>query len=330
MKKYLFVFVACFMVGFFVHVTFAPPAVWMISPCRDKNLFDIFDRRPVEQRYVVIDFSGRLGNQMFQYAAAYAYGKEQGKTVVVNGDAGPLVRAFGLNLIRFNKNDACFFPAMPSARRKEIAAKAHMGREARDFLNNPDIIFLRGLFQNEQFFRKYAADIRKLYTFQGQMPIETEKLKTVIESQNAVSIHVRRTDYVNRDYYFLTGGYYKRAMKYIAARVENPHFYIFSDDIDWVERNMEFKYPHTFVKVNENHESYFDMWLMSLCKHNIIAHSTFAWWGAWLNKNPDKIVIAPDVWGANSASYEQTKELVKQRVPPEWVIISNVPKGEED
>lgn len=267
---------------------------------------------------------------MFQYAAAYAYGKEQGKTVVVTGGLNSLARAFGLNFTRFDKDDTCFFPAMPPARRKEIAAKAHMGGYTEGFLTESDIIFMHGYFQNERFFKKYAADIRKLFTFQGYMPIETEKLKTVIESQNAVSIHVRRTDYVSRNYYFLTGGYYKRAMKYIAAHVDNPHFYIFSDDIDWVEQNMEIKYPHTFVKINKNQESYFDMWLMSLCKHNIIAHSTFSWWGAWLNKNPDKIVIAPDVWGFNSASYKQTQKTVEQIVPPEWVIISNVPKGEED
>lgn len=320
------------MAGFLMKMALTPPPPpdRVISPCQDKNLFDIFNRRPIEQRYVTVNLFAGFGNQMFQYAAAYAYGKEQGKTVVVTGGLNSLARAFGLNFTRFDKDDTCFFPAMPPARRKEIAAKAHMGGYTEGFLTESDIIFMHGYFQNERFFKKYAADIRKLFTFQGYMPIETEKLKTVIESQNAVSIHVRRTDYVSRNYYFLTGGYYKRAMKYIAAHVDNPHFYIFSDDIDWVEQNMEIKYPHTFVKINKNQESYFDMWLMSLCKHNIIAHSTFSWWGAWLNKNPDKIVIAPDVWGFNSASYKQTQKTVEQIVPPEWVIISNVPKGEED
>lgn len=331
MKKYLLIFIACFWGGFLMNLVLTPPPEMVVSPCLNGTSFDIFDRRPVEQRYVVVNLFAGFGNQMFQYAAAYAYGKAHNKTVVVTGGSETFSRAFGLNFIRFQKDDICFFPAMSTIRRREVGAKSHTGQKVSGFLNDPDIIFMVGYFQNERFFKKYAADIRNLFAFQGDLPIETEKLKTEIESQNAVSIHIRRTDYVSSGYYYvLSVGYYKRAMKYIARNVDNPHFYIFSDDIDWVENNMDFNYPHTFVKINKGRDSYLDMYLMSLCKHNIIANSTFSWWGAWLNKNPDKIVIAPDVWGFSTDPYEQTKKRVKEIVPDEWIILSNVPKGEED
>lgn len=328
MKKYLLIFIACFCGGFLMKVIFAPfpPTNGIISPCTDKRLFDIFDRRPIEQRYVVANLSGGLGNQMFQYAAAYAYGKAHNKTVVVSGGSEIFLRAFGLNFLRFRKNDTCFYPAMSKGRRKEISAKSSGDQDVSGFLTDPDIIQISGYFQNERFFEKYAADIRKIFTFSEYLPIETEKLKAEIESRNAVSIHIRRTDYIYHQYHLMSESYYKRAMKYIARRVDNPHFYIFSDDIDWVENNMDFNYPHTFVKINRGRNDYLDMYLMSLCKHNIIANSTFSWWGAWLNKHPDKIVISPDVWGFKSHSAERTKKTLKEIVPDEWIMLSNMPK----
>ncbi len=330
-KKIFILFIVCFLGGIWVKIMFAPflPAGAIISPCTDKRLFDIFDRRPIEQRYVVANLSGGIGNQMFQYAAAYAYAKEHNKTIVVSDWPVDLIRAFNLYFLRFRKNDTCFYPAMPKGRRKEISAKLSRGQDVSGFLTDPDIIQISGYFQNERFFKKYAADIRELFTFSEPFPIETEKLKSEIESRNAVSIHIRRGDYVYYNYHLMSDGYYKRAMKYIARRVDNPHFYIFSDDIDWVEKNMKFNYPHTFVKSNRERDSYWDMYLMSLCKHNIIANSTFSWWGAWLNKHPDKIVISPDVWGFIKDTPQKTKKTLKEIVPDEWIMLSNMPEMEK-
>lgn len=331
MVKYLSIFAVCFICGFLLwQRLLSPLAPDNFTQRIYKIFFDLFDNRPVEQRYVTLNLSGGLGNRMFQYASAYAYGKEHYKTVVVAGGSEIFERAFGIHLNLLDKNDVRFFPAMPAIRRKTISATMHMGNGG-NFLSNPDIIMMHGYFQNEKFFKKYAAAIRKLFTFKGGLSPENKKLLALIKGQNAVSVHIRRTDYVNSGYYYvLSVGYYKRAMKYMAAHVDKPHFYIFSDDISWVENNMEFNYPHTFVKTNRGNDSYLDMWLMSECKHNIIANSTFSWWGAWLNKNPEKIVIAPDVWGFSTDPYEKTQKLVNEIVPKEWIIISNIPKGEED
>ena len=191
-------------------------------------------------------------------------------------------------------------------------------------------MMMHGYFQSETFFKKYRRDIVRLFTFHGDLSDQNKNLMKAIKSQNAVSVHIRRTDYINSNYYILTIGYYKRAMKYIAKHVKNPHFYIFSDDINWVENNMEFAYKHTFVKTNRGRDSYIDMWLMSLCKHNIIANSSFSWWGAYLNQNPSKIVIAPDVWGFSTEDFEKTQQTVNEIVPKEWIILPNFPRGEED
>lgn len=330
-KKYLFLFIVCFLGGIWAKIMFAPfsPVGTIISPCTDKRLFDIFDSRPIEQRYVIANLSGGIGNQMFQYAAAYAYAKEHNKTIVVSNWPVDLIRAFNLYFLCFRKNDTCFYPAMPKGRRKEISAKSSGDQDVSGFLTDPDIIQISGYFQNKRFFKKYAADIRELFTFSEPVPIETEKLKNEIESRNAVSIHIRRTDYIDFKYHLMSDGYYKRAMKYIACRVDKPHFYIFSDDIDWVEKNMKFNYPHTFVKSNRGRDSYWDMYLMGLCKHNIIANSTFSWWGAWLNKHPDKIVIAPNVWGFIRNTPQEMEKIIDEIVPDEWIILSNMPELEK-
>lgn len=108
--------------------------------------------------------------------------------------------------------------------------------------------------------------------------------------------------------------YYRAAIQYIAERVMQPNFFIFSDDIAWVRKNLNFNYPCSYVDINHGLESYNDMRLMSLCKHNIIANSTFSWWGAWLNSNSEKIVIAPKQWFANGMPADDL-------IPQGWVKL---------
>ena len=106
--------------------------------------------------------------------------------------------------------------------------------------------------------------------------------------------------------------YYKRAITVINKKVNNPHFYIFSDDPGYVAKNLRIENA-TYVDFNRGSNSWQDMYLMSQCKHNIIANSTFSWWGAWLNKYPSKIVIAPTKWFVNM----QEDEIVL----PEWIRV---------
>jgi hypothetical protein len=136
---------------------------------------------------------------------------------------------------------------------------------------------------------------------------------------NAVSLHVRRGDYVKNPKTTATHGlcsldYYHTAIRYIYETVEQPYFFIFSDDMAWVKEHLKIDAPCQYVDHNQGKESFNDMHLMSLCKHHIIANSSFSWWGAWLNSSPEKIVIAPNKWFANQNN-------IKDLLPNDWVTL---------
>jgi hypothetical protein len=140
-----------------------------------------------------------------------------------------------------------------------------------------------------------------------------------IGQSNAISLHVRRGDYVHNSNTLATHGlcsldYYQTAINYITERVAQPNFFIFSDDITWVKDNLKVDFKCRFVDHNHGTESYNDMRLMSLCQHHIIANSSFSWWAAWLNPNHKKIVIAPRQWFVNDNN-------VSDLFPQNWVKL---------
>ena len=106
--------------------------------------------------------------------------------------------------------------------------------------------------------------------------------------------------------------YYANAIKFITENTVNPHFFVFSDDIKWVRDNLKIDFPCDFIDFNHGRNSAWDMWLMANCKHNIIANSSFSWWGAWLNQNQEKIVIATKQWFSNGAKTDIVPEKWKK------------------
>ena len=111
--------------------------------------------------------------------------------------------------------------------------------------------------------------------------------------------------------------YYERAVNFIAREIKNPQFFIFSDDHVWMKKNMKLNFPTTYVDHNKDDKNYEDMRLISLCRHQIIANSTFSWWGAWLNDNPNKIVIAPKKWFNKVKLSVDTKDVI----PNSWIKL---------
>jgi len=146
---------------------------------------------------------------------------------------------------------------------------------------------LDGYWQDEGLFDNIKAELRNKLVF---------KQKPILNiNSNSVSIHARRGDYLNGDYFvdLAKTDYYKKAIEYVLSKAENPTFYIFSNDINWAKEYF------SFIKQNKvflNNNTIEDLYLMSLCKHNITANSTYSWWAAWLNSSPDKIVIQPHKW----------------------------------
>jgi hypothetical protein len=173
-------------------------------------------------------------------------------------------------------------------------------------LRIPDGVFLSGYWQSEKYFSDAIGVIRDTFAFRRPPSGLNNSLATQIAAQNAtaISLHVRRGDYVHKAAVSQTHGscslsYYDAAVRHMASHVKTPHFYVFSDDTDWVRANLNMPFPHVFVEHNRGSASYEDMRLMSLCRHHIIANSSFSWWGAWLNADPEKIVVAPDKWFNN-------------------------------
>lgn len=244
---------------------------------------------------IISKISGGLGNQMFQYAAGKALALKL-KTNLKLDISGYAEDKFGrhYSLDIFNIQATLATPL-----------DCLIGRLFRTYIN--------GYWQNEKYFKNYEKQVRKDFTFRKKVQ---NKFIEKIKSSNSVGVHVRRADYVNisriRDAVGVCGvPYYKRAINFMAGKVRNPVFFIFSeqDGLKWAREKLNVR--DAFMVDGKDYE---DLFLMSLCKHNIVANSSFSWWGAWLNKNPEKIVIAPDPWFTN--------EPEKDIIPSSWVKVS--------
>ena len=165
------------------------------------------------------------------------------------------------------------------------------------------LVYFKGFYQSERYFADVADEVRSAFAFHPELASErTQALAEKIKADAlSVSLHVRRGDYLQPSVWRNTGGvcclpYYKRAIAEMRRRVDGLHFYVFSDDPEWCRAHLPLDDTAVFVDWNKKTDSWQDMMLMSLCRHNIICNSTFSWWGAWLNGNPEKTVLAPDRW----------------------------------
>ena len=303
--KYLFgigTFILCFIVGLTGSVRY-------FKYQNDKA-------RPEEQKVVQVGIYYGLGNNMFQYATALAYALEHNKKLYVHGDISKLENAFDIRLNKPEHEDIPVFKNL-EAKKARFIGDVFVDETSAEPLNHDRYVYLWGLFQNEKYFKKYRKEILKAFRFKENMSDKNKQLVKSIQNSNSVAVHIRRGDYLakNSAQHVLSPHYYKLAIEYMTKRVKNPHFYVFSDDIKWAKKNITFQHPHTFVEHNTGDFSYNDMRLMSLCKHNIIANSTFSWWGAWLNENPDKIVIAPDIWLKKDTNF------INNIVPQNWIRL---------
>lgn len=169
--------------------------------------------------------------------------------------------------------------------------------------------YIKGWFQDERYFKEIRTTLIKEFTPLKKIK-SSKNLRSAIESAESVSLHIRRGDYVKLNY-SLNLAYYKKAINYIKNLYRKPVFLIFSDDLEWVKQNFVIEEEAIYINENKELQDYEELLIMSKCKSNIISNSTFSWWGAWLNQNPNKIVIAPNKW----------LKLQKNIIPKEWVIM---------
>ena len=270
----------------------------------------------VEHLYVV-QMTGGLGNQMFQYAL-YRRLKEQGKLVKLDDETGyrtaearekHLQKAFELTYDRPTKAEMEMLTdsslKLISRVRRKLAGRKSRSFQERQFNFDAEVFNLKaayyeGCWQSEKYFKEIEGQIREAFSFQCEIPEKSRRYLDRIEAVNAVSIHIRRGDYLNEEQRKLYGGictedYYRRAVAMIRDKVLQPHFFVFTNDPQWVKKHLQGD-EFEVVDCNDEANGYLDMLLMSRCQHHIIANSSFSWWGAWLGQNPEKIVIAPTVW----------------------------------
>lgn len=286
---------------------------------------------------IVIELSGGLGNQMFQYAL-YKKFESLKKDVVIETSffrSGQKLRELELGIFPVRYNEITDKEAanirgfgykdsiIDKMRYKVIPRKYKVYVDKIEIFQpeifDMDSVYLSGYWQNENYFKDIKEIIYKEFTFPEELKVKNKDICEQLENENSVSVHIRRGDYLTNENTRIHGNicteeYYKNAMAYIRERVENPKFYIFTDDLEWARERYD---EQDIIIVDDNRaaSSYIDMFLMSKCKHNIVANSTFSWWGAWLNDNPNKLVLAPPKWFNN---FEKAKVACE-----EWILIDN-------
>ena len=268
---------------------------------------------------IIVRVTGGLGNQMFQYAM-YKSLENKGKLVKLDSksfyetkkehNGYELERIFDIkpnkptkeDLEKFDENN---ISTLFKIKRKLFGDKKFV-YDTKEYVFNKDVYklknsYLNGYWQSIKYFEGIENDIKKDFRFKNQLDNKNLEILNEIENSNSISIHIRRGDYMSPENYNMYGciatpTYYKKAIKVIEEKVENPTFFVFSNDMDWVKKNIQMNSRVFYIDINSGNGSYKDMQLMSNCKHNIIANSSFSWWGAWLNENKNKIVIAPKKW----------------------------------
>jgi Glycosyl transferase family 11 len=190
----------------------------------------------------------------------------------------------------------------------------------KNFFKASGDVYLQGYWMSWRYFEKYDDEIKKAFTINHQRVAHLANIVTCLQKQNSIGVHIRRTDITDPKIAKLKGNipvkFYLKGIEYIRQREKNIHVYFFSDDINWVKENLivrdaEIHFADHSISVSPLE----DFYLMTQCKHNIIANSTFSWWAAYLNHHPGKIIVAPKKW------YNEAPFNYKDVYPPSWVLI---------
>lgn len=287
---------------------------------------------------IITHIYGGLGNQMFQYAVGRQLSLKL--NVPLKFDISDFARyplrkyeLHHLNIIGdvASSAEVAQYKPHPSPLQRVLARWLPLRKGAgyvgeTRFTFDPSIIslgdnhYLEGYWQSEKYFTNIADQIRQDFTPKGEPDGENARMLSDIKGQTAISVHVRRGDYVsnaktNQFHGTTPIEYYQQAANRIQASVKDPTFYVFSDDPTWVQENIKFQANTIYVTQNGGDRSYEDLRLMRHCQHHIIANSTFSWWGAWLGEHTGQIVVAPKEW------FKTESQDDRDLVPGRWLRI---------
>ena len=293
---------------------------------------------------ITVFLTGGLGNQMFQYAAARSLAERTGACLLIDlsllnvRTKNTTPRNYELNRFVLDKNvkivssklrglliSKLYYNIRNTLPGKKITEFFSIFTDKESYNFDPRFSQLRhkvkllGYFASEKYFLNYKQIIQNSFIFKEKLCSKNNELAEIIKNTNAVSVHIRRGDYIRNqnaasNFVSCPKEYYEQAIAYICERIESPWFFIFSDEPQNAKEFLNVENA-VYINWNKGEESYNDMRLMSFCKHNIIANSSFSWWGAWLNNYPQKIVIAPRQWFKNELKNDN------DLIPQKWIRL---------
>lgn len=255
---------------------------------------------------IISKIRGGLGNQLFEWAAGTALSEH-------------LQTSYALDLEVYGRNKSRDFELREMGLPIEVASSSDIETLKKQcfyrqphyhydesFCDLSDNTYLRGYFCSERYFLSAGHIVKnKIWNALSSLHLSDDQIQALsaIENKLSVSLHVRRGDYVSNNGYNDFFGtcdmpYYRDAIETVASNLDTSEFvlFVFSDDLNWCRKKFTFKNNFIFVDVNAEQPGFFDLLFMARCQHNIIANSTFSWWGAWLNRNHEKTVVAPKRW----------------------------------
>jgi len=299
---------------------------------------------------IVVQLTGGLGNQLFQYSAGrhlaalnecpllldieeifsrsdpahkrkYKLDHFRINSDIVNWSSLGY-KTFHYNSINYTCRLPRFLGKIRGHRRLSTVSEPHFHFFPGFFENRGDI-YLTTYWQSYRYFEEIKDIIRGDLQLKNSLEPSHQAAKNMILSEQlSVSLIVRRGDFANHPHHSKFHGccsvdYYQRAINHIVSLIHNPHFFVFSDDIEWTRKNIPINFSHTYMDQSYDHTffDYVDMHLISCCRNHIIANSTFGWWGAWLSPFSDKIIVAPNKWFQDSSI--DTSDII----PSDWLRL---------
>jgi hypothetical protein len=290
---------------------------------------------------ITVRLNGGLGNQMFQYAFSRALAISNNTEILIDVDVFDTCELRSFEMDKYNINASIFsrkysknkilnpqnilIKILKKINLEALVPNYYFEKELlfdRKFLDIKNGAYLEGYFQSEKYFLHIRKILLNEFTIkEGLSPYTKRVAKSILNSKNSVSLHVRRGDYISVSCTNSIHGncdlnYYDKSIKHIQEKIKQPAIFVFSDDIEWSKENLNYDNA-IFVESDAKRMPHEDIFLMSLCNHNIIANSSFSWWGAWLNKNKEKIVIAPKKWFLDKDKQKKSGDIV----PDSWLKI---------
>jgi hypothetical protein len=285
---------------------------------------------------IIVNLKGGLGNQMFQYALGRKLSLKHRVPLKLDASGleranalGDIYRPFSLSgyaienqLATPSEIQALKYPYGSISKgwrwfSFKVLRRAHITFEPAVLAYGPNT-YLDGYFQSPRYFNDIRETLLEDFTLAAPLSPAGATYLAQIKSTTSVSVHIRRGDYTNNprvlaEFGICSRAYYEAAIAHMRAICPNPTFFVFSDDLAWVKENLAFGSEAIYV-THESLSDYAEQSLMSSCKHNIIANSSFSWWAGWLNSNPTKVVIAPTPWFASSP-------VDAHLIPPSWIQL---------